>query len=76
MGQTLWTGGAPPQSVTIDLGEKYYNLEILGYLPRQDYTGGSRNLTGNITGYAISVSDDNAHFPAGNKRDLGGGLNL
>ncbi|MGB7567562.1 MAG: alpha-L-fucosidase [Chitinivibrionales bacterium] len=62
VGQTLWTGGALPQSVTIDLGEKYYNLEILGYLPRQDYTGGSRNLAGNITGYAISVSDDNAAF--------------
>jgi len=62
VGQTLLSAGVPPQSVTIDLGAKYYNLEILGYLPRQDYSGGSRNITGNITGYAISVSDDSSAF--------------
>jgi alpha-L-fucosidase len=62
VGQTIWRGGAPTQSVTIDLGVKYYNLEILGYLPRQDYIGSVRNLHGNITGYTISVSDDNSAF--------------
>ena len=62
VGQTIWSGGAPPQTVTIDLGVKYYNLEILGYLPRQDYTGANRNMTGNITGYTISVSDNNTTF--------------
>jgi alpha-L-fucosidase len=62
VGQTIWKGGAPTQSVTIDLGVKYYNLEILGYLPRQDYIGSVRNLHGNITGYTISVSDDNSAF--------------
>jgi Alpha-L-fucosidase len=62
VGQTLWTDGAPPRSVTIDLGAKYYNLEILGYLPRQDYSGSSRNLTGNITAYTISVSDNDTAF--------------
>jgi hypothetical protein len=62
VGQTIWKGGAPAQSVTVDLGVKYYNLEILGYLPRQDYIGSIRNLHGNITGYTISVSDDNSAF--------------
>jgi hypothetical protein len=62
VGQTLWSGGAPAQSVTVDLGVKYYNLEILGYLPRQDYTGANRNLTGDITGYTISVSDNDTAF--------------
>jgi alpha-L-fucosidase len=62
VGQTLWTGGAPPQSVTVDLGAKYYNLEMLGYLPRQDYIGGVRNQHGNITGYTILLSDDNDVF--------------
>ena len=62
VGQTIWKGGAPTQSVTMDLGVKYYNLEILGYLPRQDYIGSVRNLHGNITGYTISVSDDNNAF--------------
>ena len=63
VGQNLWSAtGAPPQSVTIDLGAKYYNIEILGYLPRQDYSGSNRNLTGNITGYVISISDDNSAF--------------
>jgi hypothetical protein len=46
----------------MDLGVKYYNLEILGYLPRQDYSGTTRNMTGNITGYSIAVSDDNSSF--------------
>jgi len=62
VGQTLWTASPAPQSVTVDLGIKYYNLEMLGYLPRQDYSGTIRNLRGNITGYAISVSDDNGSF--------------
>jgi alpha-L-fucosidase len=62
VGQTLWTGAPVPQFVTVDLGTKYYNLEILGYLPRQDYSGTIRNLRGNITGYVISVSDDNGSF--------------
>jgi alpha-L-fucosidase len=62
VGQTLWSAGAPPQSITMDLGTKYYNLEILGYLPRQDFAGGKRTMTGNITSFTIAVSDDNDSF--------------
>jgi alpha-L-fucosidase len=61
--QTLLTmRGAPPQTVTVDLGAQYANLEILGYLPRQDYSGNAHVMTGNITGYTISVSSDNVNF--------------
>jgi alpha-L-fucosidase len=62
VGQTLFQTGKPAQYITIDLGEKYYNLEILGYLPRQDYRGNKRNIVGNITKYTISISDDNSSF--------------
>ncbi len=61
--QTLLTiSAAPPQTVTVDLGSVYTNLEILGYLPRQDYTGSAHVMTGNITGYTISLSSDNSNF--------------
>ena len=60
--QTILTMGAPPQTVTVDLGAKYTNLEILGYLPRQDYAGNAHVMTGNITSYMISVSSDNVNF--------------
>jgi alpha-L-fucosidase len=62
VGQSLWSGGSPPQSITIDLGAVYADLDILGYLPRQDYAGGKRNTSGNITSYVISVSDDKISF--------------
>jgi alpha-L-fucosidase len=62
VGQSLWSAGAPPQEITIDLGAVYDNLDILGYLPRQDYVGGRRATTGNITSYIISVSDDNTSY--------------
>ena len=61
--QTILTiNAAPPQTVTVDLGAKYTNLEILGYLPRQDYSGSTHVMTGNITSYTISVSSDNSNF--------------
>ncbi|HAJ80064.1 MAG TPA: alpha-L-fucosidase [Fibrobacteres bacterium] len=62
VGQSLWSGSTPPQYITIDLGVKYYNLEILGYLPRQDYNSTKRVIVGNITRYTISISDDNSAF--------------
>ena len=55
--ETIWTGASAQASVTLDLGSKYYNLEILAYLPPQ-WT----SSTGNITGYTISLSDDNKAF--------------
>ncbi|MBN2037858.1 MAG: alpha-L-fucosidase [Chitinispirillaceae bacterium] len=64
VGQSLWTGsGSLPQSVILDLGIKYYNLEILTCLPRQDFVGGGVPVTqGNITGYNVYLSDDNSTF--------------
>ena len=49
--QTILTiSAAPPQTVTVDLGAVYTNLQILGYLPRQaNYTGTAHTMTGNIT---------------------------
>jgi alpha-L-fucosidase len=61
--QTILTiSAAPPQTVIVDLGAQYTNLEILGYLPRQDYTSSAHTMTGNITGYTIAVSSDDIIF--------------
>lgn len=56
--QTLWQSStALPQSVTVDLGAAYSNIDMLTYLPTQD--GSS---TGAITGYRILVSIDGSVF--------------
>ena len=63
--QTLWSSsGSLPQSVTVDLGAAYYNIEIGDYLPkqiaRQDASG--FDSSGVITKYSISYSLDNTTF--------------
>jgi alpha-L-fucosidase len=61
--QTIWTGsGSLPQSVVLDLGFKYYNLEMLAYMPRQDQGSNGFNTSGTITGYKIYVSDDKGTY--------------
>ncbi|WP_238005970.1 RICIN domain-containing protein [Dactylosporangium sp. AC04546] len=56
--QTLWQStGALPQSVTLDLGAVYSNLDMLTCLPRQDGT-----TTGNITSYRILASTDGVTY--------------
>ncbi len=56
--QTLWESSSSlPQSVTLDLGSIFTNIEILHYLPRQD-----NSTTGNITSYRIYVSQDGSGF--------------
>ena len=57
--ETLWkSSGALPQSVTIDLGQVYGNIDMLEYLP-QRWTG---TTNGNVTSYTISVSTDGSTF--------------
>ena len=57
--ETLWTStGALPQSVTIDLGQVYSNVDMLEYLP-QRWTG---TTNGNVTSYTIYVSTDGLTF--------------
>jgi len=63
--QSLWSSsGSLPQSVTVDLGAAYYNIEICDYLPkqiaRQDAIGFDSSAI--ITKYAISYSLDNTTF--------------
>ncbi len=56
--QTLWqSSSSMPQSVTLDLGNVYNNIDMLTYLPRQD-----NNTTGNITSYRVYVSADGSNF--------------
>jgi alpha-L-fucosidase len=56
--QTLWQStGALPQSVTLDFGKSYDNVEYLFYLPRR-----FANTTGNITSYKIYTSIDGTAF--------------
>jgi alpha-L-fucosidase len=63
--QSLWTSsGALPQSVTVDLGAAYYNIEMCDYLPKQiarQDTGGF-DSSAIITGYKIYYSFDNSTF--------------
>jgi alpha-L-fucosidase len=57
--ETLWeSSGALPQSVTIDLGQVYGNIDMLEYLP-QRWTG---TTSGNVTSYTIYVSTDGSTF--------------
>jgi alpha-L-fucosidase len=66
--QSLWQSNAGlPQSVTLDFGKVYNNIEYLGYMPRQDHvTAGTVTsayvTTGNITGYNIYTSTDGTTF--------------
>jgi alpha-L-fucosidase len=58
-GESLWKStGSLPQSVTINLGKSYDNIDMLEYLP-QRHTG---TTAGNITSYKIYVSTDNSTF--------------
>jgi alpha-L-fucosidase len=58
-GESLWKStGSLPQSVTINLGKSYDNIDMLEYLP-QRHTG---TTAGNITSYKIYVSTDNTTF--------------
>jgi len=58
-GESLWTStGALPQSITLNLGKSYDNIDMLEYLP-QRHTG---TTAGNITSYKVFVSKDNVTF--------------
>ena len=58
-GESLWTStGALPQSITLNLGKSYDNIDMLEYLP-QRHTG---TTAGNITSYKVLVSKDNVTF--------------
>jgi alpha-L-fucosidase len=59
--QRLWRSDTTkqlPQSVTMDLGRVYYNLDIFGNLPRQDLD----DFTGRITSFTIQFSTDNVTY--------------
>jgi alpha-L-fucosidase len=66
--QSLWQStGTLPQSVTLDFGSTYNNIEYLGYMPRQDHvTNGTVTsayvTTGNITSYNIYSSTNGTTF--------------
>ena len=58
-GESLWTStGALPQSVTLNLGKSYDNIDMLEYLPQRN-TG---TTAGNITSYKVYVGTDNVAF--------------
>jgi alpha-L-fucosidase len=58
-GESLWTStGSLPQSVTLNLGKSYDNIDMLEYLPQRN-TGAT---AGNITSYKVYVSTDNVAF--------------
>jgi len=58
-GESLWKStGSLPQSVTINLGKSYDNIDMLEYLPQRH----TNTTAGNITSYKIYVSTDNASF--------------
>jgi alpha-L-fucosidase len=57
--QTLWQSDANlPQSVTVDFGSVYSNIDMLTYLSRRE----AGNTTGNITSCKIYVSTDGVKF--------------
>jgi alpha-L-fucosidase len=66
--QSLWQSAATlPQSVTLDFGAVYSNIDYLGYMPRQDHvTDGTVTsayvTTGDITSYNIYASSDGTTF--------------
>jgi len=58
-GESLWKSTGPlPQSVTINLGKSYDNIDMLEYLPQRH----TNTTAGNITSYKIYVSTDNTSF--------------
>ncbi|NOU69812.1 hypothetical protein GC096_38005 [Paenibacillus sp. LMG 31461] len=55
--ETVWqTSGSLPQSITLDLGYTYNNINMLNYLPSQNLTQGM------ITSYTLYVSEDGTNF--------------
>lgn len=63
--QTLWSSsGNLPQSVTVDLGAAYYNIEICDYLPKQiaRQSASGYDSSAVITGYKIYYSMNNSTF--------------
>ncbi|HLL66832.1 MAG TPA: alpha-L-fucosidase [Micromonosporaceae bacterium] len=56
--------GSLPQSVTMDLGAVYSNIDTVSYLPRQDRptVTGAFITTGNITGYRVLTSTNGTTF--------------
>lgn len=55
--ETLWQSSASlPQSITLDLGYTYNNINMLNYLPSQNLTDGQ------ITSYALYASSDGSTF--------------
>ncbi len=57
--QTLWVSDSiMPQSITLDLGLLYDNIDMLMYLPRRE----PGNTKGNITSYRILVSKDGKSY--------------
>ncbi|HEX8627424.1 MAG TPA: RICIN domain-containing protein, partial [Catenuloplanes sp.] len=53
-----------PQSVTMDLGAVWSNIDAVGYLPRQDRANvkDSPITTGNVTGYRVLTSTNGTSF--------------
>jgi alpha-L-fucosidase len=63
--ETWWeSSGSLPQSVTMDLGAVWSNIDAVGYLPRQDRATVSapQVTTGNITGYRVYTSTNGTAF--------------
>ncbi|MBB5801821.1 alpha-L-fucosidase [Saccharothrix ecbatanensis] len=62
--ESWWQSSGPlPQSVTMNLGSTYSNIDALTYLPRQDRnSSGTTTTTGNITGYRVLTSTDGTTF--------------
>ncbi|OPH59950.1 hypothetical protein BC351_18680 [Paenibacillus ferrarius] len=61
--ETAWQSSVSlPQTVTLDLGYTYNNINMLNYLPSNDLTGGM------ITSYSLSASQDGktSHVPIAN----------
>ncbi|MCR8632751.1 NPCBM/NEW2 domain-containing protein [Paenibacillus radicis (ex Xue et al. 2023)] len=55
--ETVWqTNTSLPQSITLDLGYTYNNINMLNYLPSQNL------LQGMITSYTLYVSEDGTNF--------------
>jgi alpha-L-fucosidase len=57
---SLWQPGAPPQSITLDLGRRYPDIGWLGVLPRYHHENASPD--GNVTAYRVLTSSDGANF--------------
>ncbi|HEX8632246.1 MAG TPA: RICIN domain-containing protein [Catenuloplanes sp.] len=63
--ESRWQSGTPlPQSVTMDLGAVWSNIDAVTYLPRQDRANvrDTPITTGNITGYRVLTSTNGTSF--------------